>query len=157
MENQLFEIIKKDHKELKDFMSQIEELSDRSPRKRGELFMKMKEEMVPHMKAEEKVFYPILLEDKKSKDDAMEGMEEHHATELILKELIKMSPDEEYWPAKFSVFKEMVEHHIEEEEGKIFEVAKDVISQEQLETIAEEFEQAKEKIKGKTLIKSSSR
>ena len=68
-----------------------------------------------------------------------------------------MDPKEEYWPAKFSVFKEMVEHHIEEEEGTIFRVAEEVIPHEQLETIAEEFEQAKDKIKGKTPIKSGKR
>lgn len=155
MENKLFELIKKDHKETKDVFSQIEELADRSSQKRADLFAKMKEELVPHMKAEEKVFYAVLLEDEKSKEDAMEGMEEHHASELILKELSNMSPREDYWPAKFSVFKEMVEHHIEEEESTIFQVAEEVIPHEQLETIADEFEQAKEKIKGKTPIKSS--
>ncbi len=39
------------------------------------------------MKAEESAFYPALMEKKEAREDAMEGIEEHHVSELVLKEL----------------------------------------------------------------------
>jgi hypothetical protein len=39
------------------------------------------------MKAEESAFYPLLMEKKEAREDAMEGIEEHHVSELVLKEL----------------------------------------------------------------------
>jgi iron-sulfur cluster repair protein YtfE (RIC family) len=38
------------------------------------LFQKLRVELVPHMKAEESVFYPPLLAKKESREDAMEGV-----------------------------------------------------------------------------------
>lgn len=155
MHDDLFNLLKKDHQEVMGLLEKIKGLSDREPQKRSELFNQVKMEIVPHMKAEEKAFYPVLLKDKKSKEDAMEGMEEHHAAEMVLNELIRMSPQEEFWPAKLSVFKEMVQHHIQEEEGTIFKHAREVIPHDQMSQIVENFEKEKEKVKGKTAAPTS--
>jgi hemerythrin-like domain-containing protein len=56
----------------------------------------------------------------------------------------------EEWGAKMSVFKELIEHHIQEEEGKIFKVAEKALDHSEIQTIMKKFEQEKEKIK-KTL------
>jgi hypothetical protein len=55
MHEQLFEQLKKDHQEVMALLEQIEELSERSFKKREDLFNQMKEELVPHLKAEKKV------------------------------------------------------------------------------------------------------
>ena len=65
-----------------------------------------------------------------------------------------MSPQEEFWPAKLSVFKEMINHHIEEEEGKIFEVAEKVITDDQMENIRKNFQKEKERIKEQVAVRS---
>lgn len=157
MYNDLFNLLKKDHQEVMDLLDQIKELSERSYKKREDLFGQMKQELVPHLRAEEKAFYSILKQDEKSKEDAMEAMEEHHAAELVMAELDKMSTQEEFWPAKLSVFKEMVSHHIEEEESKIFQDAREIIDEDQMRTIVENFEKEKEKIKEKASARSHSR
>ena len=48
----------------------------------------------------------------------LEGFEEHHVADVIVKELENVSPGDEQWAAKFKVLKENIEHHIEEEEGR---------------------------------------
>jgi len=149
MHEQLFEQLKKDHQEVMDLLDQIEESSERNFKKREDLFNQMKEELLPHIKAEEKAFYVVLLQNKQAKKDTMEGMEEHHVAELVLAELTKMSPEEEYWPPKLSVFKEILHHHIQEEEGKIFQTAQEVISEDKIATIIEKFQEEKEKMKKK--------
>ena len=118
--NQFFQMLKKDHEEVKGILGLLKDAKESESKKREELFRKLREELVPHMKAEEITFYPPLLAKKEARDDAMEGMEEHHVSEMVLKELEKMSKGEEQWGAKMSVLKELVEHHIKEEESKIF-------------------------------------
>lgn len=154
MHQDLFELIKKDHRELEEILNQLKETSDRSFKKREDLFMQLKQEIVPHMRAEEKAFYSVLQKSNEAKEDAMEAMEEHHAAELVMNELDKMSKQEEFWHAKLSVFKEIIEHHIEEEEGKVFQDTEQVISENQMETILENFKSEKERVKEQTVARS---
>ena len=58
--NQFFQMLKKDHAELKEILGQLEETKESAPKKREQLFQKLREELVPHMKAEESTFYPSL-------------------------------------------------------------------------------------------------
>lgn len=99
------------------------------------------------MKSEEGTFYPQLLVKKGAREDAMEGIEEHHVAEMVLKELEKMPKGEDQWGAKMSAFKELVEHHIKEEEGAIFKSAEQALSQDEFEKIMKQFEQEERKIR----------
>jgi iron-sulfur cluster repair protein YtfE (RIC family) len=91
---QFFQLLKKDHAEVKGILGQFKETKESAPKKREELFKKLREELVPHMKAEESIFYPPLLAKKESREDAMEGVEEHHVSEMVLKELEKLPTGE---------------------------------------------------------------
>jgi hemerythrin-like domain-containing protein len=46
-----------------------------------------------------------------------------------------------------SVFKELVEHHVKEEEGKIFKTAAKALGEDEFQNIMKQFEQAKQKSK----------
>jgi len=145
--NQFFQMLKKDHEDVKNILGQLKETKESAPKKREDLFQKLREELVPHMKAEESTFYPPLLAKKEAREDAMEGIEEHHVSELVLKELEKMPKDEEKWGAKVGVFKELVEHHIKDEESKLFKSAEKALDQDAFKKIMKQFEQEKQKIK----------
>ncbi len=66
---------------------------------------------------------------------------------MVLKELEKMPKVEDQWGAKMSVFKELVEHHIQEEETKVFKSAERLWVTNEIESIMEQFEVEKQKIK----------
>lgn len=146
--NEFFQMLKKDHVEQKEILGQLTETKE--AKKREELFKKLKEELVPHIKAEESTFYPPLLAKKESREVALEGLEEHHVSELIQNELEMMPKGEEQWGAKMSVFKELVEHHIKDEESKVFKSAEKALDSDEFKTIMKKFDQEKQKIK-KTL------
>jgi len=156
MHNEFFSLLKKDHQEVMSMLDQIKELSSREYKQKEQLFMQMKQELVPHIKAEEKAFYSVLRENEDTKEDAMEGMEEHHAAELIMIELEKLDKQSEFWPAKLSVFKEMISHHIKEEESKIFKDA-ETLSDDVMSTIKDNFQKEKERIKEQSMARSQSR
>ncbi len=146
--NEFFQMLKKDHAEQKGILGQLTETKE--AKKREELFKKLKEELVPHMKAEEIAFYPPLLEKKQAREDALEGVEEHHVSDMVFKELETMPKGEDHWGAKMSVFKELVEHHIKDEESKVFKSAEKALDSDEFKTIMKKFDQEKQKIK-KTL------
>ena len=143
--NAFFQMLKKDHVELKGMLGQLTETKD--SKKREELFQTLREELVPHMKAEESTFYPPLMAKKEAREDAMEGVEEHHVSDLVLKELETMPKGEEVWGAKISVFKELVEHHIKDEESKVFKSAEKVLNDDEFQNIMKKFDHEKQKIK----------
>jgi|SRR5688572_1980818 len=65
-------------------------------------------------------------------ETVLEGYQEHHVADLILKELHAVARGDERWGAKFKVLKENIEHHIEEEERRMFPAARAVLSREAL-------------------------
>ena len=144
--NDFFQMLKKDQKEVKGILGQLEETENKS-KKRDELFQKLKEELVPHMKAEEITFYQPLLANKEAREVALEGAEEHHVSDLVFKELETMPKNQDQWAAKLSVFKELVEHHIKEEESAIFKTAEKVLSQNKFQSILKQFVEEKQKFK----------
>ncbi len=147
MPNEFFQMLKKDHKEHKGILGQLKATKEGATKKREELFQKLKEELVPHMRAEESTFYKPLLAKKEAREDAMEGVEEHHVTDLVFKELEMMPKGEEEWGAKIGVFKELVEHHIKDEESKVFKSAEKALDHDEMQNIMKKFDQEKQKIK----------
>jgi hypothetical protein len=55
---------------------------------------------------------------------------------LIVKELHDVATNDEAWGAKFKVLKESIEHHIQEEEGNMFRLARGIFSRDELRTLA---------------------
>ena len=109
-----------------------EETTDRAVKRRGELLNALASELTVHELIEEKVLYPALESHHQARDIVLEGYEEHHVADLILKELHGLAKDNEQWGAKFKVLKENIEHHIEEEEHAMFPTARAIFSREEL-------------------------
>lgn len=147
MAHEFFQMLKKEHKEVKEILKQLQESKGNSGNNRSELFEQLTVKLVPHMKAEEKTFYQPLSSKEEAREDALEGIEEHHVAEMVFKELQKMEDGNGRWDAKLSVFKEIVEHHIKEEEGSLLKSAEKALDSEEIDAIMQRFEQEKQRIK----------
>ena len=137
-------LLKEDHQKVKKLLSELESTTERGVKTREELFMKVKQELVVHEAIEEEIFYPALKEHPKTKEIALEGYEEHHVVDTVMAEIEGVAYDDEKWGAKFSVMKENLEHHIEEEEGEMFKQAKQVFDQDELTQLGESMKARKE-------------
>jgi hypothetical protein len=142
----IIQSIKKDHQEVKGIFQRLAKA--KGEKSAATDFSELRKELIPHMKAEEKIFYSKLM-DEEHKEDILEGYEEHHASEMVLKELEKTSMDDERWPAKLKVLKEMIEHHIKEEESKILKIAQSSMDKNQLQQLGEKFDSSKEELRKK--------
>jgi hypothetical protein len=124
-------------------------MKERASSQRDNMLQKLKSELLPHMKAEEIAFYEMLENKKEAREEALEGEEEHHVAEMVLKELEKEQKTDGHWGAKLAVLKELVDHHVQEEEGKIFKSAEKALKPDDFQNIMKRFEQEKEKAKKK--------
>ncbi len=71
------------------------------------------------------MFYPAVREALSDEDLVDEGLEEHHAAELLMWELERLPADAPRYDAKVTVLKENVLHHVEEEETELFPKVRD--------------------------------
>ena len=92
-------------------------------------------ELNAHELIEEKVLYPALQSHPQAKDIVLEGYQEHHVADLLVKELHGLAESDEDWGPKFKVLKENIDHHIEEEEGEMFRTARGIFSREELQQL----------------------
>ena len=142
--------LKKEHDEVKALCTQLVE-SDSAPERKA-LVRKIKQALVPHARAEEKTVYdPVIAVrggGEKTKVDGNEGYLEHELADRTLAKLGKIaqvkSPE---FTAAAKVLKELLEHHIKEEENEIWEDVKEHFSDEQRVAMNAKFLAAKKKIK----------
>jgi hemerythrin-like domain-containing protein len=137
------ELLEDDHKKVKKLLGEADDTTERAVKTRKELFSKIKKEMEVHEIIEEEIFYPALKEHPKAKEIVLEGYEEHHVVDTIMSEIESVPFDDERWGAKFKVMKENIEHHIEEEEGEMFEIAKKVFDDDEMEELGRRMEERK--------------
>jgi Hemerythrin HHE cation binding domain len=136
-------LLKDDHDKMRKLLTELESTTERGVRTREELFSRIKGELTIHEVIEEEIFYPALKEHPKAKDIVLEGYEEHHVVDTVMAELEGLPVDDERWGAKAKVMQENVEHHMEEEEGEMFQKARQVFDREELDELGTRMEQRK--------------
>ena len=136
-------LLKADHDKVKKMLAEGESTTERGEKTRTELFETIKAELSIHERIEEEIFYPALKEHPKAKDIVLEGYEEHHVVDEIMGELEATDVTDETWGAKFTVMKENIEHHIEEEEGEMFDQARRVFDSDELDQLGSRMEELK--------------
>ena len=140
-----FTLLKADHKKVAGILEKLDSTTERGVKTREELFTQLKTELDVHARIEETIFYPELKKADETRDITLEAFEEHRLVKQLLGELEKMDKGDEQWTARFTVLKENVEHHVEEEESDMFPKARKVLSEEQAETLGTQMEEAKSK------------
>jgi len=129
-----------DHDRMKKLLNDLESTTERGLKIRAELFSTIKGELTIHEIIEEEIFYPELKAHPRAKDIVLEGYQEHHVVDLVMKELEETPVDDESWGAKAKVMKENVEHHMQEEEGEMFKQARAIFDRAELEDLGERME-----------------
>lgn len=140
------DLLKDDHRRVEKLLGEMESTSETDASKREELFRRFTAEMQTHEIIEEELLYPALKDHPKAREVVLEGYEEHHVVDTILNELNDVPFDDETWAAKFSVMKENVEHHIEEEEEDMFEKAEDIFDSKELDQLGARMQQRKDEL-----------
>lgn len=109
---------------------------------------KICQELTVHAEIEETIFYPA-IRPVMEELDINEAYEEHHVVKFLVGELESMSAKEDNYEAKAVVLMEMVEHHVEEEEGELFPDVREAMGRTELKDLGAQMEALKKKLLAK--------
>lgn len=133
------DLLTQQHREVEDLFKKIEQTDESS--KKATLFRELAAKLVGHDGIEREIFYPA-CEDALGMSDLLgESLVEHGVVEFCLYEA-DVAIGEPEFEFKVKVLKEMIEHHVEEEEGELFPKVKKVMNAEALDSLGEDMEDA---------------
>jgi iron-sulfur cluster repair protein YtfE (RIC family) len=147
-EGDILDTLKQEHEEVAALLEKLVE-SESTPTRRS-LLKQIKSALVPHLRAEEKVVYDAIRaqRDKQAQMDGAEGYYEHKAADRMLADLEKLDkPNSPEFSAGAKVLKELVEHHVEEEENNVWKDVREHFSDEERSEMNRKFLAAKTKVR----------
>jgi hemerythrin superfamily protein len=147
MQADILETLQLEHDEVQELLEKL--VKSQTGREQKALVNKIKAALVPHTKAEEKIVYDrvLAMKDTAAKIDGNEGYVEHGLAGETLKKLDKLSANTPAFKASAKVLKELVDHHVQEEERNIWPRVKDNFSLQERAELNREFLAAKRKVR----------
>jgi hemerythrin-like domain-containing protein len=129
-------LLEKQHRKVEAIFKKLE--SGRSAP--APLLRELADSLAAHMAIEQEIFYPAIRSLKE--DLVAESFEEHAVAELALKRLLSTAPSGDSFEAKVTTLKELIQHHVEEEEDDLFPAVEKKIEAARLETLGNEMKAA---------------
>lgn len=133
-------MLKSDHATVKRLLRELSETTERAVKQREALVAQIERELKMHAQLEEEIFYPAFKAASRgteAEDLFYEAAEEHHIVDMVLPALKAANPKSKEFTAKASVMKELVEHHIKEEETAMFPEARELFGDDQLRELGD--------------------
>jgi hemerythrin superfamily protein len=142
-------MLKSDHATIKRLLRELSETTERAVKQREALVGEIERELKAHAQAEEEVFYPA-FKAAAEKSDAVdlfyEAAEEHHVVDMVLPALKVANPKSKEFTAKAKVLKDLIEHHVKEEEGQMFAKARQLFNEDELRELGDMMQARKDAI-----------
>lgn len=151
----IFEALKKDHEEIKFLLGQLVALDSNDSEGKATIIQEIRNELIPHSRAEESVFYNSLRALHTGSDEVMHGYREHIEAEVLLRALQVEEKIDMDWKSTAKKLKQALEHHIEEEENQIFAIAQKAFQPEEVQTLGKLFLESKPRIEEEGFMKNT--
>ncbi len=138
------------HKKVKELFKKLEQTSERAHATREVLLHKLAQTLQEHMEIEEKIFYPAFKKATGKRNEQImyyEAQDEHNHAKMGLAQLQRTNPATELFAARIKVLREIIEHHVGEEEREIFPAARNAFSKSDLQSIGSSMDLHLEKIR----------
>lgn len=151
----IYDSLKQDHTKIKDMLAELVNIGDNDDNLRGDLIEKIRDELVPHSRAEEAILYNSLRTVEVGKDVVQHAYQEHMEAETLLRILqVKDKVDAE-WKRTAQKLKKSLEHHIMEEETRVFEEARHIFTDEEAEMMGSAFVRLKSEVLSEGFMKTT--
>ncbi len=132
--------IVKEHDEFRDMLDEIIEMNKDDQEEVKEAFTYMRKRFRGHGKGEEMVVFPLMLQNERTKDAALEALEWHRAVRPPIKEIMETEPaGGRVWVAKIKVIRRIMFDHLEAEERDAVALIRQVYDIEQLVSMGKDF------------------
>lgn len=141
----VLDVLHDDHAVVERLFSDILRTSSANKARREELFHALRDAVIKHAHAEEKVFYPTLRDKKPSHDMIEHGLDEHHAVEALLSKVESIPADSDDWLDAVETIHAKIKDHVQEEENDIFPKARQLLGEGELNQMTSRFLRTKER------------
>ena len=139
VKGRIFDLLRDEHRMAMELLEQICE-GGMAEDERLEQFAEFRAMLMGHSLAEARAFYAPLKQAADDPEKVLEADVEHLVVERLLEDLSGGLLEEEQWLARAKVLKELVRHHVQEEEGGLFRLAQQSCDAAELERMADDFE-----------------
>lgn len=143
MARDILKTLQTEHDEVRKLFDRIKDTTDRAKKTRAELLAEIEDNLLPHAKWEEQVFYPEFKKraDRDGLQTHAEAVEEHRAVEkTVMPDVHAAETDTPEFAGRVKVFAEMIDHHAKEEEKTMFKMARQLFTAEERAQLDEDYE-----------------
>jgi hemerythrin superfamily protein len=144
----ILDLLKQDHQKVSAMIAQVEK-TDAEDRRLVELAQQIAQELTIHSALEEAMFYPVLrdrAEEDEQRIDVFEAFTEHDVVKHLLGLIGGRRKDPEVFKAELQVLGENVKHHVREEESTIFDLAHELLDDDERAALGEQVQMEKERL-----------
>jgi hypothetical protein len=141
----ILDVIKGEHRDVAAKLDEADECEPGAVRL-VELAKEISSALVTHTKIEERLFYSKLRERSTydgERVDVYEAYTEHDVVGHLIGLLKSGRKPDEKFKAEMQVLGESVKHHVKEEESKIFEIARELMDQNERDDLGEQWAKAR--------------
>lgn len=146
-------ILEQDHQRVRSLFEQIQKAAgtEGGDSESEELVEELIDTIQNHTTIEEEIFYPAFQQAVRGKGEErlyFESMEEHHVVDMVMPEVEESAQEGDgmTFAAKVKVLKDIVMHHIEEEENDLFPKVRKVMKAAELRELGERMTERKEEL-----------
>lgn len=141
----IFDLLSEDHDKVKALLAKVQDTSDGAEKTRAKLFAEIEQDLEIHTEFEENVFYPKARTATGMDDEIEDDLEEHAEAKEMLSKLSSMDPTSAEWMETIKELTQALEHHIKDEETKLFPEARKAIDDGEAKAMAEQYKGKKQK------------
>ncbi len=135
----IFEALRRSHVTQRGLADQLVETSGLS-HERATLFKQLKIELAAHAAAEERCFYVPLIGHDMTQEPSRHGIAEHHEMDELVEKLEETELSSPGWLVTAKALRHKIYHHLGDEEQGIFQLAGKVLTDEEKQSLAEDYE-----------------
>jgi hemerythrin superfamily protein len=139
----IYDALSKDHRQFESLLDRLIAASKAGDPQWKTILDELRRGVIAHAHAEEAVFYNALRETSASKGLVLHSYTEHATSEGELRTLGVAKLLDANWTALAEKLSRDLKHHIQEEESRVFESARKVLSEPEAEQLGAAFERMK--------------
>ena len=134
MATNIFEHIKREHREVESLLEQLSSAYDRST------YDRLNQSLQAHMKAEEESLYPAM--EGQESEMVQHAQEEHDQVRQLLQQL----KQEGGAPSVLSQLTQTIQDHVQEEENEMFPRAQQMFDRSDIEQLSQKFDEVDQRV-----------
>ncbi len=136
----IFEALRADHEIQRTLIDKLVNTSGDNDLRKN-MFNKLKHELEIHADAEERHFYIPLIEKDLTQEKARHSIAEHHEMDELVEKLENTDMSSPAWLTYMKQLAQKVEHHLDEEEQEVFQLAGKALNEKDKQQLATTYQE----------------